>query len=108
MSIRGIDTQIMISRLTDNIREASAMNKRPEYAQDALAAQSKLNDAQDQTRVAKTLETEMEQIRPDVDDGGGAGYGGSESDGEAEKNKEEETVHDLLVPPSHNRIDIII
>ena len=106
MSIRGIDTQIMISRLTDNVREASAMQKRPELMQEALAAQSKINDAQDQTRVLKTLESEMEKIRSDVDDGGGAGYSGG--GGEEEEKKKEEADHELLVPPSRNRIDIII
>ena len=106
MSIRGIDTQIMISRLTDNIRDTSAMQKRPEVAQDTLAAQGRISNAQDQTRVAKTLETEMEQIRSDVDEGGGAGYGGSgEGSG---KEQEEETDPDMLVPPGNNKIDIMV
>ena len=106
MSIRGIDTQIMISRLTDNIRDTSAMHKRPEVAQDALAAQGRINDAHDQTRVAKTLETEMEQIRSDVDEGGGAGYsGGGEGQG---KEHDEETDPDMLVPPGNNKIDIMV
>ena len=106
MSIRGIDTQIMISRLTDNIRDTSAMQKRPEVAQDTLAAQGRINDAQDQTRVAKSLETEMEQIRPDVDDGGGAGYGGG--GGGQGKEQDEEIDPDMLVPPGNNKIDIMV
>jgi len=106
MSIRGIDTQIMISRLTDNVRDASALQKRPEFVQDALAAQGRINDAQDQTRVVKTAASEMERIRTDVDDGGGAGYAdGSEDDGSGKK-KKEEIDPDMLVPPGNNRIDI--
>ena len=107
MSIRGIDTQIMISRLTDNVRDTSAMQKRPEVIQDSLAAQGRINDAQDSTRVAKTLETEMEQIRPNVDDGGGAAYGGGEGDGTGKKKKEEQD-KDLLVPPVNHIIDIVV
>ena len=104
MSIRSIDTQIMISRLTDTVRDASMMQKKPEHAQEALAAQGRIHDAEDQQKVAKTLETDMEQIRSDAD---GGGSGGGES-GEKGKKKKEEIDPDMMVPPSNNIIDIRI
>ena len=107
MAIRGIDTQIMINRLPDNVRAASELLKRPEIVQDMLGAQSKINDAQEQNRVTKTAEAEMEQIRADVDEGAGNEYegdGGAEHSGEGE----EETNPDMLVPVEDHLIDIKI
>ena len=107
MAIRGIDTQIMINRLPDNVREASDLLKRPEMAQDMLAVQGKVNDAQEQTRVTRTAETEMEQIRADVEGGGGAGYDGESGQDRGEKN-DGEIDSDLLVPPDNHIIDITV
>lgn len=104
MSIKGIDTQIMISRLPDNSRDASVMQKRPEMAQDFLAAQTKISNAQDQSRVLRSVEAEMEQIRTDVEEDGGSGAGGGSPGPETKEN--EETDPDMLVPPGNNIIDI--
>ena len=107
MSIKGIDSQIMLSRLPDNVKEASSIQKKPELMQEFLATQGKLNDAQDQTRVAKTSEAEMENIRTDVD-GGSGNDGGEENEKSGEKNEMDEVDPDMLVPPGHNVIDITI
>ena len=109
MSIRGIDTQIMMARLTDSVRETSAMHKRPELAQDALAAQRRINDAEDQTKVAKTTEAEMEEIRTDVDeDGSGNGYSGESGSEPDEDEMDDEPGPDMIVPPGNYLIDIMI
>ena len=107
MSIKGIDTQIMINRSADLARDASAMMKRPELQQEALAFQQKIASAQAQSRVSQTQETEMENIKTDKDGGSGGAHGGggegSESDG-GEQN--EQPAKNMLVPPGDNVIDI--
>ena len=106
MSIRGIDSQIMITRTADASRDASALQKRPEVAQDYQAQQSKVQEARDQTRVAKTLESEMENIRADEDGGGNGGY--ESGSGMGSGGDEPEDDFSTLVPPSNNMIDIKI
>lgn len=108
MSIKGIDTQIMISRLPDNSKDTSAVQKKPEVWQDQLGQQSKINDAQMQSKVAKTSESEMEAIRPDVDEGGSGagGYDGSQGSGRGEE--DEKPKPGMLVPPDRHIIDITI
>jgi len=109
MSIRGIDTQIMMARLTDSVRETSAMHKRPELVQDVLAAQQRINDAEEQTKVAKTSEAEMEKVRTDVDeDGSGGGYSGERGSEPDEDETNDEPGPDMIVPPSNYLIDIVI
>ena len=103
MSIKGIDTQIMIARTADFAKDTSVIQKKPEIAQEYLAVREKINDAQDQTRVAKTLESEKPELRPDDGDGGGGGGGGS---GSGRKKKDSEPEADMLVPPSSSVIDI--
>lgn len=106
MSIRGIDTQIMISRLLDNVKDTSAVQKRPEVAQDTLAAQAKVSATQEQSKVAKTMESDMERIRADVDGGSGAGY---EGDGGHGKDKEKDELEPgSFVPMERHFIDITI
>ena len=107
MSIRGIDTQIMINRLPDNAKEVSEVLKRPEVLQDILGNKSKLNDVIDQTKVAKTLEAEMEQIRTDVDEGSGNEYSGSDKKGRKGKDSIDEDP-EMLVPMEKHIIDIKI
>jgi len=105
MSIKGIDTQIMITRTPDYARDASAAHKRPEMTQEFLAAQTKISDAIAQGRVAGTEQTEMEQIRTDVEGGSGGAY--DESEGKhGEEEPEGEIPQDMLVSPSNNIIDI--
>jgi len=102
MSIKGIDSQIMIARTADFSKDTSAVQKKPEVTQEYLAVQEKINDAQDQTRVAKTSETDKAELRPD--DGGGDGSGGGGGSGKKKKNGETEV--EMLVPPSDSVIDI--
>ena len=104
MSIKGIDTQIMIARTADFAKDTSVVQKKPEIAQEYLAVREKINDAQDQTRVAKSLESEKPELRPD--DGGGDGGGGGGGSGSGKKKKDSETEADMLVPPSNSVIDI--
>ena len=99
---------MMITRLPDNVREASNLIKRPEVAQEFNAKQGKITDAQDQTRVAKTQESEMEQIRTDVDRESAGSYGGQEEGSGSGKDKKEDPEQILLVPPSKHKIDIMI
>jgi len=106
MSIRGIDTQIMINRSSDLARDASAMQKRPELQQEFLAAAQKIAAAHSQSSVSRTSESEMENIRTDVD-GGGNGAGG-EGEGKESDDGEQggESADNMLVPPGNNVIDI--
>lgn len=106
MSIKGIDTQIMISRLPDNAKDTSALQKRPEVWQDHLGAQGRINDAQSQSKVAKTSETEMTKIRSDVEDGAGSAYGGEGGQGRGDGGSDEGLDPGTLVPPEEHIIDI--
>ena len=106
MSIRGIDTQIMVNRSSELSKDASAMQKRPELHQEALASQQKIAAAQSQARVSATSESEMENIRTDVDGGGSGAAGGEGGGSESEEEKNGEIPKGMLVPPSNNLIDI--
>jgi len=106
MSIKGIDSQIMIARTTDFARETSALQKKPEVAQDYLAVREKIVEAQQQSKVAKTLETEAPKLHPD-EDGGGSGGSGGEAGADREEYGEE-IDEEMLVPPGNNVIDIKI
>ena len=108
MSIRGIDTQIMMTRLTDTIRETSVLQKRPEVAQEVLAARGKTDNAEEQTKVAKMSEAEMEKIRTDVDEGGDGSYEGEGGANPDEGDRDAELDPDMIVPPGDYIIDIII
>ena len=108
MSIRGIDTQIMITRTADFVRETSATQKQPETTQNHIAAQTKVESTQDQSRVAATTESDMDHIRTDVD-GEGSGAAGGEGSQQEEEEMTEEQKKDLLVAPApHDQlIDIM-
>jgi len=105
MSIKAIDSQIMITRTPEAARDASIVQQRPETDQRILAEQQKAQDARDQGRVKETEETEMEGIRTDEDGGNESEY---DSHGRRrKKSKEEETNNPVfLVPPSNNILDI--
>ena len=109
MSIRSIDTQIMITRATDLVRETSSIQRHPETSQEYLAAQQKAESSQDQSRVAAATETEMDKIRTDVD-GGGSGAAGGEGSGQGEEEMTEAQKAELLVAPAEHEqlIDITI
>ena len=99
MSIRGIDTQIMITRTTDFVRETSNTQKHPELSQEHLANQGKTDSVHDQSRVIATTEAENENIRTDVD-GSGSGAAGGEGSGQEEEEMTEEQRKELLVAPA--------
>lgn len=109
MSIRNIDTQIMIQRTTDVAREANNLIRHPAAAQEHLAAHGKAESALAQSRVQATTESEMDNIDAD---GSGSGAAGGEGSGKG--SGEEETQNnqndDFLVPPSNEIkfIDMIV
>ena len=106
MSIKSIDSQIMIARTADFSRDTSATQKRPEVAQEHLAFREKINEAQEQTRVAKMLESEMPEIKPDEDGKGNEAYEGGGGQGGAKDDESDEPGVTMFVPPSSNVIDI--
>jgi len=109
MSIRGIDTQIMITRTADFAKETSAVQRQPETTQEHLAAQRKVESTLDQSRVAETTETENENIRTDVDGGGSGAAGGEGSPQEEEEMTEEQKKELLVAPADHDQlIDIYL
>ena len=109
MSIRGIDTQIMITRLPDFSKDASVVQQRPETNQQILAEQQKINAAQEQTQVKALEESEREEVRTEEDGSRGNEYDGSGG----HKPDEEEDPDDFMkpgmyVPPSNNILDIMV
>jgi len=82
------------------------MQKKPEMTQEHLAMQQKLNEAQEQMRITKTTEAEMEKIRSDADGSAGSGYDGKGGSDKEEDEQEKGTDSGLLVAPGHNVIDI--
>lgn len=109
MSIRNIDTQIMMQRTTDVAREASNMQRAPGAAQEHMAAQSKLESQLDQSRVRETTESDMDNIRTDEDGGGGGAAGGDDSRSD-DNTDDEEIPPELRVPPGNEvyMIDISV
>ena len=108
MSIRGIDTQIMITRATELIRETSSAQRHPETSQEYLAVQQKAENTQDQGRVQATTEAEMDNIRTDVD-GEGSGAAGGEGSRREEENRGIPEEDLLVAPPERDQlIDITV
>jgi len=110
MSIRNIDTQIMLHRTTDVAREAGILQKHPEVAQAHLAQQGKAESALARTRVQTTAESEMQNFQTDAD-GSGSGAAGGEGSGKGHQEELYETGNDdFLVPPSDEikLIDLIV
>jgi len=103
MSIRGIDTQIMVTRTTDFVRETSNQQRHPELSQEHLANQGKVESLHDQSRVLSTHEAENEEIRTDVD-GSGSGAAGGGSDQEEEEMTEEQRKELLVAPADHDQL----
>ena len=109
MSIRGIDTQIMVQRTTDIAKETSNIQRHPETTQEHLAAQQKIESSHDQSRVAATLEAENEEIRTDVDEEGSGASGGGSGRSEEEEMTEEQKKELLVAPADHDQlIDIYL
>jgi len=83
MSIRAIDTQMMVTRTTDMVREASPLLKNPETFQAQLANLGMRESAENQSKVLATTEADMENIKADENgSGNGATGGGKGSDAE--------------------------
>ena len=108
MSIKGIDSQIMITRTPDFARETSFVQQRPEVNQQILAEQQKIAVAQEQGRVKETEEAEMEGIRAEEDGSGGGEYDGKGGHAPDEEDDEELFRPGMFVPPSNNILDIRI
>ena len=103
MSIKGIDAQIMINRLPDYAREASSLYKRAEVFQDHIARQTKITDAQEQSKVTKMKESDLEKLILD-DEGGGSGGGGEED--MSGSSEDAHSTDDMMVPSEDHVIDI--
>ena len=108
MSFKTIDSQIMIARTADYARDASVAARKPEVEQDYRAMREKIIEAQDQTRVAKSEDSQKPEFHPNEGGGGGAGYGG----GGGSEHQDDENANspelNLLVAQSENVIDIMI
>ena len=104
MSVKSIDTQVMIARTADFARDTSATQKRHEVAQEYLAFREKINDAQNQSKVAKSPESELSKLHSDKN-GGGANSGESGTNSGARK-KGEDADEDMFVPSGDSIIDI--
>lgn len=76
MSIRGIDTQMMVTRTTEMTRDANAVQRKDGLMQDYLAVQGKAADEQQKNMVLETIAPEQAGIQPDKE-GDGGGYKGS-------------------------------
>jgi len=98
----------MITRSSDFVRDTSSIQRHPETSQEHLAAQTKSDSIQDQSRVLETTEAEMENIRTDVDGEGSGAAGGEGSQADEEETENEEVDATMLVPPSEHVIDITI
>ena len=110
MSIKGIDSQIMITRSPDILRDASFVQQRPEINQQILAEQQRTQASQDQNRVKTLEEAEMEGIRTEEDGGGRNEYDGR---GGHRPSDEDELVDEtgrpgMYVPAGNNIFDIRI
>jgi len=101
MSIRGIDTQIMITRTADFARETSSIQRQPETNLEHLASQTKVESAHDQSRVQSATESEMDNVRTDVD-GSGSGAAGGGGSGQDKEETPEEQIRELLVAPAQH------
>jgi len=98
----------MITRATDFVKDTSAIQRHPETSQEHLANQGKIESTIDQSRVKETTESEMENIRTDVD-GGGSGAAGGEGSEQEEEMTEEQKKELLVAPADHDQIiDITI
>jgi len=97
----------MITRTADFARETSNIQRHPETTQEHLATQAKVESAQNQSRVAETTESDMDNIRTDVD-GSGSGAAGGGGSGQEEEMTEEQKRELLVAPAQHEQlIDIM-
>lgn len=63
MSIRGVDTQLMVNRTLDLAKDVSAMQRREQVAQDQFAQQLQAMTAEKSSQVQDVQETEGGKIQ---------------------------------------------
>ena len=107
MSIRAIDTQIMLMRLPDRVWDASTEEKKAERAQEFRAHLGRTMSAKESSRVAATTEVEMENIRANFDEHGSGGGGGGAGYALARYKMSELIDPGMMVPGGENLIDIM-
>jgi len=108
MSIKGIDAQIMITRTAELARDSSAQLRRNELMQDYLAAQTRALETQEKKSVAKTLNTQKGELRPDNDrEGNGRDWSGDEREAREREQADQEQLAQLA-PTGPHTIDITI
>ena len=110
MSIRSIDTQMMVARSADIARDAGALTKNPEAFQAQLANVAKQEAQQNQSKVQGLLESEMENIRADEDGSGKGASGGEGSDQQKNEKQDQNQDSELRVGRSLTKpfIDITV
>jgi hypothetical protein len=93
MAIKGIDTQIMVTRTAEYVKESEHQMRRNDLMQDYLNVQGKLASEAAGRNVVKTVKAEASALHPDEKGGGG---GGSESAprGHAEADEDGESFSD--------------
>ena len=87
MSIKGIDSQLMITRAAELMKDSSVQLKKNELMQDFLAVQSKVIEEHEKQKVARAQETQEAEIQLERDRDSAQG----ERQGGASKRKKEET-----------------
>jgi hypothetical protein len=110
MALKGIDAQMMVTQTTEASRESSRLAYRGELAQDYLGVQARIENENNQERVARAIKSERTEFHPD-DGGSGGGedvyYGGADG-GEDEEGEPPDGGEDYLVPAEEHIIDIRI
>lgn len=105
MSIKGIDSQIMVTRTAELAKEASSQIKKNETTQTHLAFQTAATEAEKKISVQTLQESQESELKLDLDkESAHSGHHKGESG--SEKKDEEETSSINYVPPGNNIIDI--
>lgn len=91
MSIKGIDAQLMVTRAADLAKDSSTQLKKNELMQDYLAVHAKAVEHQEQTKVAKAIESQQVSINKDKDKDSSPGS----QDQNPKKTPEDEALEEL-------------
>ncbi|MDR1117320.1 MAG: hypothetical protein LBL09_03625 [Oscillospiraceae bacterium] len=105
MSIKGIDSQMMIARATDFVKESSNQLKKNELMQDYLAVQAKLESEHESNMVTRKTHLEQADMKLNKDGKGGGEYTGREK-GKKGKPAEETEAAGGWVPGVEHKLDI--
>lgn len=108
MSIKGIDTQMMITRAAELTNEASVQVRKGDMSQEFLAIHQKAVAEHDQQSVKGPQKAEQADVKLDQDGSGSgaASSGGGRGSGQREDDRPDPL--DQLVPGGQNTIDIKI